>query len=251
MAIRKFGDLPGGYAIQPGSELIYHDDGLIEGTLVVETDRDNDGVITDLVGGPHPRDEDVFLYALRLRYDRLDKVIATFDCLGTEGRADTDRIVVPVPSKEMIPIEAHPKFFTDEMAGAEADLVMLGDGNYAEGANGARFTVSTNKKITGFLGFSGPDAPDDLRPLRFFERNTPILRATWYSWDDPTFAFNSVIVDHPAGAPNFEGIENWLRSSPPASRVGGINSLTVWKMTQEYVGSETGWSEAVYDTEEE
>ena len=251
MAIRKFGELPGGYAIQPDSELIYHDDGLIEGTLVIETDRDNEDVLTELMGGPHPRNGDVMLYGLRIRYGRLEKATATFDCIGTADREDTDRIVVPVPSKEMIPIEAHPKFWTGDMAGLEEDITALGGAGsgFGEGENGARFSVTqSGNKVTGFLGFIAPDAPESLRPMRFYERNTPVLRATWYSWNDPSFPFESVIVTAPNGAPNNTGVANWLRSAPTAARVGGVNSLTVWKMTQEYVGSETGWNDVVYDT---
>ena len=254
MAIRTFGELPGGYSVQPDSELIFHDDGLIEGTLVVETDLQNEANLRYLMGGPHPQTDDVMLYGMRLRYGRLEKVLATFDCIGTEGRVDTQRVVIPMPSKEMIPIEAHPKFFTSEMAGTEGSITALGGAGsgFAEGANGARFSVTqSGNKITGFLGFLGPDAPASLRPMRFYERNTPVLRATWYSWKDPSFPFKSVIVEKPSGAVNNSGVKNWLRSAPSAARVGGVNSLTVWKMTQEYVGSETGWNEVAYDIETE
>jgi hypothetical protein len=250
MAIRTFGELPGGYSVQSDSELIFHDDGLIEGTLVVETDLQNEGNLRYLMGGSHPQTDDVMLYGMRLRYGRLEKVLATFDCIGTEGRQDTQRVVIPMPSKEMIPIEAHPKFYTSEMAGAESAITSLdGPGSgYGQGSNGARFSVTrTTNKITGFLGF-GPGAPANLRAVRYYERNTPVLRATWYSWKDPNFSFKSVIVANPAGAPNNSGVANYLRSAPTAAPVGSVNTLTVWKMTQEYVGSETGWNTAIYDT---
>lgn len=241
------------YAIQPGSELVYHDTGLIEGSVILKTDltKGKDELLDKYLGKPHPSDADVFLYAVRRRNLTLNLVEGSFDCIGTRGKKDTERIVVPVPSKEMIPIEAHPKFFTADMAGPESGLTILGDGSYAEGANGARFTVSSNGKITGFLGFIGAAAPQKFRALRFYERNTPILRASWYSWQVPKFSFKSVIVTHPKGAPNYDGIKNWLRSSPPGERVGAVNGEVLWKITQEYIGSEEGVNDVVYDTEAE
>ena len=253
--IRKFPDagLPLGYSIQPGSELIYHDTGLIEGTVVIKaTDQNRENRLREMVGTRHPKDNDVFLYALRDRSLPLDVDEGTFDCIGTVDGEDTARIVVPVPSKEMVPIEAHPKFFTGDMAGPEASLTLSPDGNYASGANGSRFSVMPGtKKITGFLGFLGQDAPLSLRPVRFYERNTPVLRATYYTWVDPKFDCASVIVENPTGAPNCPGIKNWLRSAPNAERVGTAAGFTLWKISIEYVGSETGWNEVIYSNFEE
>ena len=96
--IRKFPDagLPLGYSIQPGSELIYHDTGLIEGTVVIKaTDQNRENRLREMVGTRHPKDSDVFLYAMRDRALTLDVDEGTFDCIGTVDGEDTARIVVP------------------------------------------------------------------------------------------------------------------------------------------------------------
>jgi hypothetical protein len=245
--IHEFGEIPAGGSIQPGSELIYHDDGLIEGNIIIKSDAGSISEIDGLLGGPHPNDSDVILYAMRQRYEVLNYVLSTFDCIGTENRGDTERIVVPVPSQEMIAIECHPDFLKDKMCGAPGgggwtyDLTT----RTARGKNGSLFTIDGNKKLLTFLGF-GMDAPDELRGVRMYQRNSPVLRATWYSWMEPQFQCGSKIVERPLGSPTLIGIADYLRSSPVGSRVGGFGGDILWKIVQEYVGSEDGCSTIIY-----
>lgn len=258
MPEKKFGTIPLRGAQQPGCELIYHDTGFIEGTLIIAADQDHADQLYSMLGGPHPFENHAFLYAMRLRDGTSNLTVATFDVAGIQkefGDSSEKRFSI-VPAQELVPIEAHKKFKEVTMAGPESALTGI-DGaaltaadQYAEGKNGARFTVA-KKKVTGFLGFIGAAATDELRAVRSYQRNNPVLRATWYTFTQPKFQFKAVIISHPKGAPEFTGVKDWLRAAPIGEPVGALKKRVLWKMTEEYIGSETGWSQTTYDKEAE
>lgn len=189
--MKKFGLLT--VARQPGSELIYTADGLIEGQLVYEFDWAQLAVVRATLGSRHPDENNVFIHRARIEKLTLQKGRVTFDCIGL-AMDPTIRQVQGIPQTSTTRIEAHPKFATELAGTPEAPL------------NGALFDEETGE----FLGFfSGP-----LTGVTSFYDGGTSLRATYYTAAAPQMSRAYRIATSIPNAPNVPGVSKWLYMPP-------------------------------------
>ena len=230
MARTRYGSITGNTsARQPGSELIYHDSGLIEGQYIIKADEANT-LLTRYIGSAHPDDSAVQLYAMRIVYDRLGIRMAVYDCIGIT-RDPTDRVPSYMAANSTDPIETHPYFRT--RAGGTALA-----GTIASPKNGATFDPETKQ----FLGWMADACPADLIGVRSYYRNAMVVRATWFSFQPPRFRYDARITAAPPGVPDIAGVKDWLEMAPSGEKVG-----TLFRISQEYIGSDNrGWSKKIY-----
>ncbi len=231
MSTTRYGSLSSGrLERQPSSELLYSDNGLVEGQIIYALDSADWAYATALLGSAHEDDSNVWLYRLRRAKNNLGITLAIFDCIGV-SKDPTDRIVSYPASVNTDPIETHPKFVSHLAGTGTAPL------------NGAKWLDDGEGGYT-FEGFMNDDAPAELRGVRSYFTGAVVARATYFSRTPPAFRPICKIVTSLPNIPDIAGVKNWLYLPPSSEQIANVR---LWRVSEEFLGSlPAGWSQKIY-----
>ncbi|MGA3170371.1 MAG: hypothetical protein ABSE62_05100 [Chthoniobacteraceae bacterium] len=210
--------------IQPDSELIYEQDGLIRGQLILKGDASLAPIVPPLWSA-HPLEPDALCFQRRIKYGKLKTILATLDYIGLSADPTT-YIVEFNGALNREPIETHPQFVS-----------VLG------GTQGAPLNSASFDPTTGlFLGFP-PNAGDNLGGEEAYLVPGVNLRRSYWSYQVPNPSSMGTIFGVPEDIILPPNCKNLLWGPMTYRQVGKL-----FQSAQELLGSgPLGWNPVVYN----